>query len=82
MAKKQIKKTTVKKQKSPLKKKKENKDPIIEYIDGKYGKGKIFKLPEKANEYDPNDFVSSGSLCLNYIISGDYRCGFPRKKNS
>lgn len=79
MSKKIVKKTTKKVVKSPIKKT-EKEDSIIEYINETYGKGKIFKLPKKADEYDPKNFISSGSLCLNYIITGDYRCGFPRRK--
>ncbi|MCK5632270.1 hypothetical protein KAH94_00815 [bacterium] len=58
----------------------EKEDSIIEYINKTYGKGKIFKLPEKNDGYDLKDFISSGSMCLNYIMTGDYRCGFPRRR--
>lgn len=76
MAKKQVKKTT----KKPVKKTVKKEDSVVEYVNKTYGKDRIFKLPKKADEYDPKNFISSGSLCLNYIITGDYRCGFPRKR--
>jgi len=54
-------------------------DPF-EYIKKKYGEGKIFSLPEKNEGYNPKDFINSGSMCLNYIMTGDYRCGFPKNR--
>jgi len=61
-------------------KKETAKDPILEYVNKAYGKGKIFKLPDKEDGYNPSDFIDTGSLCLNYLITGDYRCGIPRRK--
>lgn len=81
MVKKKInKKSSTKKVSKKKKEKTEINDPIIKFIDKEYGTGKIFKLPGKDEGYDPKDFISTGSLCLNFIISGDYKCGIPRKK--
>ena len=63
-----------------VKEEKIQKDSIIDYIDRTYGKGKIFKLPEKNLGYSPKDFIDTGSKCLNYLITGNYKCGAPRKK--
>ena len=55
-------------------------DEILDYIKEKYGTDKIFKLPPKASKYQPEDFVSFGLYSLNEIVTGDYRCGPPRKR--
>jgi protein RecA len=60
--------------------KEDKEDSIIEYINKTYGDNKIFKLPEKNKEYNPKDFIPTGSKCLNYIISGSYKLGVPRRK--
>lgn len=55
-------------------------DEILDYIKDKYGTDRIFKLPPKASKYSPEDFVSFGLYSLNEIVTGDYRCGPPRKR--
>jgi len=52
---------------------------LEETIEEKYGKGSFFRLSSVKNEkYDVKNYISTGSRCLNEILSGDSRCGIPK----
>jgi recombination protein RecA len=64
--------------KKVTKKKTVKKDPIIDYVHKNYGRY-IFKLPEKDEKYNSEDFIHSGSYFLNYIMTGDFLCGYAKR---
>lgn len=44
----------------------------------KYGKKSIFRPNEKKSyKYDLKNFISTGSRCINDMLTGDRRCGIP-----
>ena len=47
-------------------------------IEKKFGKGSIFRLDSlKRDILDENNYISTGSYCLNEMLTGNYRLGYP-----
>jgi RecA/RadA recombinase len=54
-----------------------NKD-MFDFLKKNCGAHGVFVLPEKNEKYKVEDFIDTGSLNLNRLITGDYRMGLPR----
>lgn len=51
---------------------------IKEIIESKFGKGSVFRISDMENRIREDNFISTGSKALNYILTGNSKCGWPK----
>lgn len=51
---------------------------IKEIIESKFGKGSVFRISDMESRIQEDNFISTGSKALNYILTGNSKCGWPK----
>jgi len=62
-----------------MKEEKKEEKTFEQKVEDKYGKGSFFRLSDKKIEkYNVDNYISTGSRCLNEVLSGNSKCGIPK----